>query len=70
MAERRTFVELDGVPHVRLPWMADGEPVAWTAAAPRLGEPTVAVLGEAGFTPDAIATMLRDGGAVAAEASR
>ena len=32
-AERRTFAELDGVPHVRLPWIADGEPVPWARPA-------------------------------------
>lgn len=64
--ERRTFAELDGVPHVRLPWIADGKPVLLTGPAPRLGEHTVDVLQESGFDHAAIAAMLRDGAAIAA----
>ena len=64
--ERRTFADLDGVPHVRLPWIADGEPVLLTGQAPRLGEHTVDVLRESGFNHAAIDAMLRDGAAVAA----
>jgi crotonobetainyl-CoA:carnitine CoA-transferase CaiB-like acyl-CoA transferase len=47
-AERRTFAELDGVPLVRLPWIADGEPVPWARPAPRLGEHTEDILSELG----------------------
>ena len=57
--ERRTFAELDGVPHVRLPWIADGEPVAWARRAPRLGEPTSEVLQECGLDQAAIAEAIR-----------
>lgn len=64
-AERQTFAELDGVPHVRLPWIADGEPVALTRRAPRLGEHTAEVLRETGVAEAAIAAMLRDDAAVA-----
>ena len=63
-AERRTFADLDGVPHVRLPWIADGVPLALARRAPRLGEHTSEVLREAGFAEDAIDAMLRDGSAV------
>ena len=44
--ERRTFAELDGVPHVRLPWIADGQTVPWARRAPRLGEHTDEVMHE------------------------
>ncbi len=64
-AERRTFAELDGVPHVRLPWIADGEPMDLVRRAPRLGEHTRDVLHECGFDQAAIDVMLRDGAAVA-----
>ena len=64
-AERRTFAELEGVPHVRLPWIADGQPLPWVRPAPRLGEHTAEVLQEIGFDQAAIDTMLRDGAAIA-----
>lgn len=57
--ERRTFAELDGVPHVRLPWIADGEPVPWARRAPRLGEHTSEVLQECGLDLTAIAEATR-----------
>jgi crotonobetainyl-CoA:carnitine CoA-transferase CaiB-like acyl-CoA transferase len=64
-AERGTFAELDGVPHVRLPWIADGGAVPWARRAPRLGEHTVEVLRQCGLGEAAIEAMLRDGAAVA-----
>ena len=66
--ERQTFAELDGVPHVRLPWIADGQHVNLTRPAPRLGEHTTDILQECGFDRAAIATMLREGAAVAERA--
>ncbi len=68
-AERGTFAELDGVPHVRLPWVADGEPIHLVQPAPRLGEHSIEVLREVGFDKDAIDSMLRDGAAVAEAAA-
>jgi crotonobetainyl-CoA:carnitine CoA-transferase CaiB-like acyl-CoA transferase len=64
-AERKTFGDLDGIPHVRLPWIADGAPIHLARPAPRLGEHTTQVLRESGFDQAAINTMLRDGAAMA-----
>ena len=63
-AERRTFAELDGVPHVRLPWIADGETVPWARPAPRLGQHTTELLRECGLDEPTIDAMLREGAAV------
>lgn len=60
--ERGTFSDLDGVPLVRLPWLADGEPVAWRRPAPALGEHTREVLTELGYTAERI-DALHDAGA-------
>lgn len=59
-AERRTFSELDGVPHVRLPWTTDGEPVPFVGPAPQLGEHTAEVLSECGLSEVAIAEIVGD----------
>lgn len=59
VAERQTFIELDGVPHVRLPWLADGNAVAWARPAPRLGEHTAEVFREIGFAEDAVEELLQ-----------
>ena len=67
--ERRTFADLDGIPHVRLPWIADGAPVPYARRAPRLGEHTTEILRECGFDQATIDTMLRDGAAVADSAN-
>ena len=63
-AERRTFAELDGVPHVRLPWIADGQTVPWARPAPRLGQHTTELLREYGLDEPTIDAMLREGAAV------
>ncbi|MBX9609674.1 MAG: CoA transferase [Gammaproteobacteria bacterium] len=47
--ERRTFQDCDGVPHVRLPWLVDDEPLPAPAPAPRLGQHTREVLRELGW---------------------
>ena len=58
VAERQTFLDLDGVPHVRLPWMADGQPLHWARPAPRLGQHTEDVLREIGMTDDDVAALV------------
>lgn len=50
VAERQTFQLLDGVPLVRLPWLADGAPVQWLRPAPQLGEHTAEVMREIGLS--------------------
>lgn len=64
--ERGTFLDSDGVPLVRLPWLVDGQPVPWARRAPRLGEHSREVLAELGFD-DARCRVLIDSGAVLAE---
>ena len=51
------FADLDGVPHVRLPWTLDSAPLPWTRRAPRLGEHTSEVLRESGVDEGVIAAM-------------
>ena len=63
--ERGTFIDSDGVPLVRLPWLADGKPINWHRAAPRLGEHSLEILAELGYD-DAQTASLLDCGAVAA----
>lgn len=59
--ERQTFLESDGVPLTRLPWMADGEPVPWCRPAPHLGEHTVEVLEELGYLREEVDDLLTTG---------
>ena len=67
--ERGTFMASDGVPLVRLPWLADGQPVGWRRPAPRLGEHSLEILAELGYN-EAQSTELVKGGAVGAAALR
>lgn len=60
-AERRTFADSDGVPLVRLPWLIDGEPLAWSNAAPSLGQHTREVLKEIGYSGERIAALIEAG---------
>ncbi|MCP5201917.1 MAG: CoA transferase [Gammaproteobacteria bacterium] len=61
--ERRTFQDSDGVPLVRLPWLVDGEPLAWTAPAPTLGQHTREVLRDLGYSDARIAAFIASGAA-------
>lgn len=61
--ERGTFQDTDAGPLVRLPWMVDGEPVAWRRPAPRLGEHTREVLLEIGYTATEVDTLMAAGAA-------
>jgi crotonobetainyl-CoA:carnitine CoA-transferase CaiB-like acyl-CoA transferase len=61
--ERRTFQDSDGVPLVRLPWLVDGEPLAWTAPAPTLGQHTREVLRDLGFSDARVAAFIASGAA-------
>jgi crotonobetainyl-CoA:carnitine CoA-transferase CaiB-like acyl-CoA transferase len=70
VAERQTFGNLDGVPHVRLPWVADGHPVTLQRRAPHLGEHTAEVLSEIGYSDQEIQAILRDGSASSAGLAR
>ena len=62
--ERQSFADLDGVPLVRLPWMVDGEPAHLTGRAPRIGEHTIEILRETGFSDDELDALLQSGAAV------
>lgn len=61
--ERRTFQESNSTPLVRLPWIVDGQPVAWNRPAPRLGEHTRQVLSDIGYAGAEIDTLIAAGGA-------
>jgi crotonobetainyl-CoA:carnitine CoA-transferase CaiB-like acyl-CoA transferase len=57
--ERGTLQHCGDVPLVRLPWLADGEVLAWQGAAPRLGEHTEQVLTDLGYPPERIAELTK-----------
>ena len=59
--ERGTFIDSDGVPLVRLPWLAHGQPIAWARAAPRLGEHTLEILAELGYDAAQVAALVSSG---------
>ena len=63
--ERQTFQDSEGVPLVRLPWLVDGAPLAWTGPAPRLGQHTREVLQEIGYSGERIEAALTSGAAQA-----
>ena len=48
---------------LRLPWLVDGEPLAWTAPAPTLGQHTREVLRDLGFSDARIAAFIASGAA-------
>jgi crotonobetainyl-CoA:carnitine CoA-transferase CaiB-like acyl-CoA transferase len=64
--ERRTFIDSDGVPLVRLPWLVDGQPVPWGRRAPRLGEHSLDILAELGYADEDV-RLLVESGAVSPE---
>ena len=66
--ERRTFMESDGVPLVRLPWLVDGEPVPWSTPAPTLGQHTREVLRDIGFSDGRIDALAASGAVLEASA--
>ena len=59
--ERGTFIESAGVPLVRLPWLVDGEPIAWARRAPLLGEHSLEILAELGYDDARAAELVRSG---------
>ena len=59
--ERGTFMECDGVPLVRLPWLVDGAPIAWSRPAPRLGEHSLDILSELGYTDEQAREFIANG---------
>ena len=59
--ERRTFQDSDGVPLVRLPWLVDGEPLAWGEPAPALGQHSREVLNELGYSDERINSFISTG---------
>ncbi len=65
--ERGTFMDSDGVPLVRLPWLADGQPIGWRRPAPRLGEHSLEILTEIGYSEAQAAGLLGCGAVIAAK---
>ena len=54
-------MDSDGVPLVRLPWLVDGAPIAWGRPAPRLGEHSLEILAELGYSDAQVAEFTRSG---------
>lgn len=67
--ERGTFIDSDGVPLVRLPWLVDGQALSWSRPAPRIGQHSLEILAELGFDEQRRAA-LTSSGAVYAEDER
>ena len=61
--ERRSFQDCDGVPHVRLPWLVDGEPLPAPTPAPTLGQHTREILRDVGVADARIEAALASGAA-------
>jgi crotonobetainyl-CoA:carnitine CoA-transferase CaiB-like acyl-CoA transferase len=59
--ERDWFEDVAGVPLVRLPILADGEPIATPIAAPRLGEHSLEVLSSLGLSAEEQERLLAAG---------
>jgi len=59
--ERRTFIDSDGVPLVRLPWLVDGQVIPWARPAPHLGQHTREVLHDIGFADERIDALAAEG---------
>jgi crotonobetainyl-CoA:carnitine CoA-transferase CaiB-like acyl-CoA transferase len=56
--ERQTFLPSGDVPLVRLPWLADDQPLPFARPAPELGEHTREVLDEIGYAPERIEDLV------------
>ena len=67
--ERGTFIASGGVPLVRLPWLADGQPIEWQRPAPKLGEHSLEILAELGYDDAQAAALLGCGAVVAAQSA-
>lgn len=59
--ERETFIAAGEVPLVRLPWLVDGAPIRWQRPAPKLGEQTVELLSQAGYSDAEVADLIASG---------
>ena len=64
--ERQTFVDSNGVPLVRLPWLVDGQVLPWVRPAPRLGEHSLQVLQDLGYDESRRKALLASGAVLCA----